>query len=168
MPNVLDSNTSDLVLKGFLDSFKCDQVLTKTVDNQLIQGEINPQTGDTVRLKRPQQLRTERTTDGDLTSSTANDIIAGSALAKTREYITVELDYLQLEQALEMDELADMNGPAGELIRAAGSQMVTDLEIELAQYIKILHFSLVLLASRLVSGAMWQVAVLTLSQSVYQ
>lgn len=48
MPNNLDSNVSQIVLKKFLPGFMSDLVLAKTVDRQLLAGEINSSTGDSV------------------------------------------------------------------------------------------------------------------------
>ncbi|MCV5579186.1 head protein, partial [Escherichia coli] len=52
MPNNLDSNVSQIVLKKFLPGFMSDLVLAKTVDRQLLAGEINSSTGDSVSFKR--------------------------------------------------------------------------------------------------------------------
>lgn len=56
MPNNLDSNVSQIVLKKFLPGFMSDLVLAKTVDRQLLAGEINSSTGDSVSFKRPHQF----------------------------------------------------------------------------------------------------------------
>lgn len=61
MANNLDSNVSQIVLKKFLPGFMSDLVLCKTVDRQLLSGEINSSTGDSVSFKRPHQFRSERT-----------------------------------------------------------------------------------------------------------
>ena len=127
MANNLSSNTSDLVIRTFLDAFTCDQVLTKTVDTQLITGEINPRTGDRVRIKRPHQYRSKRTVDGDISQLTRNDIISGSAFAEVQDYITVDIEYGQLEEAIELDQL-------DQIIKPAAKQMIADLEVSLARY----------------------------------
>lgn len=61
MPNNLDSNVSQIVLKKFLPGFMSDLVLAKTVDRQLLAGEINSSTGDSVSFKRPHQFSSLRT-----------------------------------------------------------------------------------------------------------
>lgn len=127
MANNLNSNTSTIVLKKFLDGFQCDSVLTKTVDTQLIAGQINPSTGSTVQLKRPHQFRSKRTPDGDISSFNRNDIISGTALAQTRDYITVDMEHSQLEEAIELNQIDEITSPAS-------SQMASDLEVELGQY----------------------------------
>lgn len=127
MPNNLGSNTSDIVLKGFLKGFMASSVLTNTVDTQLIEGEINPDTGTTVRLKRPHQYRSKRTPSGDISGQNRNDIVSGTALAQARDYITVDMEYSQLEQATQLNELEDILMPAG-------AQMAADLEVELGQF----------------------------------
>lgn len=60
MPNNLDSNVSQIVLKKFLPGFMSDLVLAKTVDRQLLAGEINSSTGDSVSFKRPHQFSSLR------------------------------------------------------------------------------------------------------------
>lgn len=134
MANNFDSNVQTKVIRKFLDAFQSTQVLSKTVNTQLIQGELNPMTGQTVGIKRPIQLRSTRTANGDVSGGTAQDITSGKVLSTLRDYITVEVTWSQLEQALETDQLVDFNGPAGQLIMAAATQMVADLEVELAQY----------------------------------
>lgn len=127
MANNLGSNTSQIVLQKFLDAFMCDQVLTKTVDTQLIKGQINPRTGDTISVKRPHQYRVKRTVDGDISLLTANDIISGTAFAKVQDYITVDVEYGQLEEAIQLNQL-DM------ILKPAASEMVAALEVSLGKF----------------------------------
>lgn len=127
MANNLDSNVSDIVLKKFLDAFTCNQVLTKTVNTQLLDGQINPDTGEQVRFKRPIQYRSKRTADGDISALTRNNIVSGSAFGRIRDYITVDIEYTQLEQAVKLNQL-------DEILKPAAMQMVADLETELATY----------------------------------
>ncbi len=129
MANVLDSNTSDLVLQGFLKGFMCDQVLTKTVNTELIKGEINPKTGDKVRVKRPHQYRSKRTPDGDISSLTRNQIVSGTAFAEVQDFITVDIEYSVLERAIELNDLEA-------IIKPAGAQMIADLEVDLGRYMQ--------------------------------
>ncbi len=59
-----------------------DIVLCKTVDRQLLSGEINSNTGDSVSFKRPHQFKSERTETGDITGKDKNGLISGKATGK--------------------------------------------------------------------------------------
>lgn len=76
MPNNLDSNVSQIVLKKFLPGFMSDLVLAKTVDRQLLAGEINSSTGDSVSFKRPHQFSSLRTPTGDISGQNKNNLIS--------------------------------------------------------------------------------------------
>lgn len=127
MPNNLDSNVSQIVLKKFLKGFMSDLVLCKTVDRQLLAGEINSSTGDSVSFKRPHQFRSIRTPEGDITGMTKNSIISGKATGRVGNYITVPVEWTQLEEAIKLNQLEQILAPVQE-------RMVTDLETELAQF----------------------------------
>lgn len=129
MANNLNSNVSQIVLKKFAPMFQNDCVLVKTVDRQLIQGEINPNTGDTVYLKRPHQFASTRTADGDISSTTTQNLISGKIPAKISNYCTVEVAYSQLEEAIKLNQLDQILKPISERIN-------TDIEIELAKFIQ--------------------------------
>ncbi|WP_180980527.1 P22 phage major capsid protein family protein [Vibrio diazotrophicus] len=127
MPNNLDSNVSQKVLKKFLPGFMSDLVLCKTVDRQLLAGEINSDTGDSVSFKRPHQFSSLRTAGGDISGQTKNNLISGKATGTVSNYITVAVEWSQIEQALELNQLDQILAPVKE-------RMVTDLETELAQF----------------------------------
>ena len=127
MSNTLTKNVSQMVLKKFLPGFMDDLVLSETVDRQLLRGVINPNTGSSVQFKRPHQYRSERTTNGDMTGKTASEIISATATANISDYITVFIDWQQLEQAIELNQLDEILAPARE-------EMVTTLENELANF----------------------------------
>ncbi|MGL9720498.1 P22 phage major capsid protein family protein [Symbiopectobacterium sp.] len=127
MPNNLDSNVSQIVLKKFLKGFMSDLVLCKTVDRQLLSGEINADTGDSVSFKRPQQFKSIRTPGGDITGIAKNNLISGKATGRVGNYITVPVEWSQLEQAIKLNQLEQILAPIQE-------RMVTDLETELAQF----------------------------------
>ncbi|NUD47693.1 head protein, partial [Escherichia coli] len=127
MPNNLDSNVSQIVLKKFLKGFMSDLVLAKTVDRQLLAGEINADTGDSVSFKRPHQFRSIRTPGGDITGQTKNSLISGKATGRVGTYITVPVEWTQLEEAIKLNQLEEILKPVQERI-------VTDLETELAQF----------------------------------
>lgn len=128
MANNLSSNVSSLVLKKFAPMFQSDCVLLNTVNRQLIQGEINPNTGDTVFLKRPHQYRSLRTPSGDISGQNKSPIISGKIAATISEYCTVAVEYAQIEEAIQLNQLDEILKPISERIN-------TDIEIELAQFI---------------------------------
>lgn len=128
MANSLNSNVSSIVLKKFAPGFLSTNVLLRAVDRQVIQGEINPNTGDTVFLKRPMQYKAERTATGDLTSASPSNLISGKIAASISQYCTVWIEYSQLEQAIKLNQWEEILAPAYE-------RMNTELELELANYI---------------------------------
>lgn len=125
--NKLDSNVSQIVLKKFLPGFMSDLVLAKTVDRQLLAGEINSSTGDSVSFKRPHQFSSLRSPTGDISGQTKNNIVSGKATGRVGNYITVAVEYTQLEEAIKLNQLDEILAPVRERI-------VTDLETELAQF----------------------------------
>lgn len=129
MANNLNGNVSQIVLKKFAPMFQNDCVLLKTVDRQLIQGEIDPNTGDTVYLKRPHQFASTRTADGDISATTTQNLVSGKIPAKISNYCTVEVAYSQLEEAIKLNQLDKILKPISERIN-------TDIEIELAKFIQ--------------------------------
>lgn len=126
--NNLNSNVSQITLKKFAEGFKSTNVLVNAVDRQVIQGELNPNTGDSVFLKRPMQYRALRTATGDLTSQSPSALISGKIEAKISNYCTVWIEYDQIEQALRLNQWE-------EILRPAYERMNTELELELANYI---------------------------------
>ncbi len=125
--NDLNSNVSQIVLKKFLPGFMSDLVLAKTVDRQLLAGEINSSTGDSVSFKRPHQFASKRTATGDISGQAKNNLISGKATGRVGNYITVAVEYGQLEEAIKLNQLDEILQPVRERI-------VTDLETELAQF----------------------------------
>lgn len=125
MANTLTENTSEIVLKKFLSGFMSDIVLAKSVDTQIIAGELNPNTGDKVRIKRPHQYVAERTTDGDVTGTTKNQLTSATAFAEVGQYITVRVEWTNLEEAIRLNQL-------DEILKPAREEMVNALETEIA------------------------------------
>ena len=110
--NNLGSNTSDITLKKFVDMFMQDRVALSTVDSEVIKGVINPDTDSPVNIKRPYQFGAIRTSDGDIGSSTKSNLISGTAQARTQDYITVAVEYGQLQQAIQLNQLDRILAPA--------------------------------------------------------
>lgn len=127
MANNLTSNTSQIVLKKFAEKFESSTVLMKTVDRQLVQGELTADTGDTVYLKRPHQFNSLRTAGGDISSSTKNNLIAGKIPATVSNYCTVAVEWTSIEEALKLNQL-------DKILEPVADRIVTDIELELASY----------------------------------
>jgi hypothetical protein len=126
--NNLQGNVSQIVLKEFAKGFTNSNVLVNAVNRQVIQGELNPNTGDSVRLKRPMQYKAERTATGDLTAKTSSNLISGTIEARISQYCTVWVEYDQIEEALRLNQWEKILAPAYE-------RMNTEIELELARYI---------------------------------
>ena len=127
MANNFDSNISRKLMRVFLEGFESSRVLSKTVDTQLIQGKFDSASGTQVDVKRPHDYRTERTSDGDISSATKNDLVAGKATATVQDYITVPVEWKAIDEALKMDQLDQILAPIG-------ARMVTDLEMDFGKY----------------------------------
>lgn len=125
MSNNLTKNVSQKVLEKFLPGFMSSLVLTKSIDRQLLEGEIDDTTGSQVQFKRPHQYVSERTSDGDVSGSTKNAFTSATATGFVGDYITVRVKYKQIEQALELNQLDKVLEPIWQRI-------VTDLETEVA------------------------------------
>ena len=105
-----------------------ERVLSKNVNTSLLSNVFNPSTGDTVDYKRPTDYKSSRTSDGDISATTAASIITGKASAVVQDYITVEVDFLEAQQAIEMDQLDQLLAPAVTRIK-------TDLELDFAKFV---------------------------------
>lgn len=127
MPNNLDSNITRPLARVFLEKFESMRVLSKNVNTQLLSGMFNPSTGGTVDFKRPTDFTTFRNATGDLTSHTADDIIAGKASGVVQDYFTVLVNYDEADEALKMDQL-------DELLAPMATRIVTDLELDFASH----------------------------------
>lgn len=127
MANNLESNISKKVMRAFVAAFEKQIVLAKTVNTQVFQGEFTPQYGDTIYIKRPPQYKSKRTTDGDISGGTPSDIIIGQAAATVQNYITVDINWSNREEALELDQL-EM------ILKPAAVECVTELELSLCDF----------------------------------
>lgn len=114
MANDLSSNITRQLLRVFLPAFERQRVLSKTVNTQTFQGRFNPSSGDYVDIKRSHQYLAKRTAGGDISALTANSIISGKASAQVQQYITVDIDWTNKEEALQLDQLETILKPAAE------------------------------------------------------
>jgi len=129
MANNFESNITRKLARVFLEKFDSERVLSKNVDTQLLKNVFNPSTGDTVDFKRPTDYKSSRTSDGDVSAGTAESIITGKASGVVQDYFTVELDWQEADQAIKMDQLDELVAPAAERI-------VTDLELDYANFMR--------------------------------
>jgi hypothetical protein len=127
MANNLGSNVTRKVMRSFLKNFFPNQVISRTINTQLFQGAFNPTSGSTVDIKRPHDYTSYRSSDGDISTTGKSDIISGKATATVQEYFTVGLEWTNLQEAIELDQL-------DEIIAPAATRIVTDLETDLAAY----------------------------------
>lgn len=131
MANNLSSNVSTKVAKVFLNAFENARVISKAVDTRLFTGEngFTPEFGATIYAKRPHDYAAISTSDGDLTSSTASDIIAGRAGCTVQNYITTYTSWGNYEEALQLEQLEEIVAPMA--TRAA-----INLETTFAAYLR--------------------------------
>jgi hypothetical protein len=125
--NNLGSNTTEKVARVFLDAFEASRVLTKTVDTQLLKGELNPASGTTVKFKRPHDFKVDETAGGDISSTDASDIIAGTSVGTVQNWMTVHMNWSSQQEALQLDQLS-------EILKPAASRLITKLELGLGAF----------------------------------
>lgn len=101
MANSFESNFTRKLMMKVLDRFESNRVLSKNVDTQTFKGGFNPNTGDTIDVKRPTDYASYRSSTGDITSQ-KQDIVTGKASATVQDYITVGVDYDEADEALKM------------------------------------------------------------------
>lgn len=128
MANNLSSNVSTKVAQVFAASFEASRVLSKAVDTQVIAGSngVDNTTGDTVYLKRPTQYRALETSDGDISLQTKNDIGVGRIAATVQNFLTVPIDYKNLEEVTQLNQLQEILAPAAE-------ELANKLELNIGQ-----------------------------------
>ena len=127
MANSFDSNFTNKLMRVFLEKFETARVLSKNVNTQMLDGKFDPSTGDTVFFKRPTDYTSFRNATGDLTSSTADDIITGKASGIVQDYFTVHVDYNEADEAIKMDQLDQLLAPMA-------TRIVTDLELDFGEF----------------------------------
>ncbi len=126
MANNVSSNFARKLLEQFLVDFEAKRVLSKAVNTQLFAGKLNPSSGTVIDVKRPHRYLATRSATGDLSSAT-NDIISGKAFATVQNYISVKIDYTNADEALKLNQLNEITGPAAD-------ELVTTLETSFASF----------------------------------
>ena len=129
MSNNFDSNFTRKLAPIILDAFETKRELTKNVDTQLLDGRFSTaDCGDTVDFKRPTDYKSVRTAKGDISGSTASDIVTGKASGVIQNYFTVFVDYSEADEAIKMhqkNELVDI---------PMMNRIVTDFEVDFAGF----------------------------------
>jgi hypothetical protein len=110
-----------------LPAFESNRVLSKNVNTQLVAGAFNPNSGTQVDIKRPTDYTVIRDSAGDI-STTRSDIITGKATATVQDYITVAVDYNEVDEALKMG--TDINRFWDDVAR----RIVVELEKDFADF----------------------------------
>ena len=127
MANNFDSNITRKLARIFLDKFETSRVITKSVDTQLLSGQFNPSTGDTVDFKRPTDYVSVRTANGDVSSETASPIVTGKASGVVQDYFTAFVNYDEADEAIKMDQIDQLLAPLA-------TRIVTDMELDFASF----------------------------------
>jgi hypothetical protein len=128
MANSINLFTRKL-MKGVMESFESQRVISKTVNTALLQGAFGKGTGANVDFPRPTDYVSTRTAQGDISGETASSIITGKATATIQDYITVEIDFQEADQAINMAGQAE-----SDFYDAAALRIVTDLEVDFAAF----------------------------------
>ena len=128
MANNFESNFTRKLMMKVADRFEANRVMSKMVDTQTFKGSFNPNTGDTIDIKRPTDYVTTRTSNGDISATTADSIITGKASATVQDYITVEVDYDEADEALNMGTDKDR------FFDDIANRIVIDLELDFANF----------------------------------
>ena len=127
MANNFDSNFTRTVAKVFLEKAETTRVLSKNVDTQLLSGRFGPDSGENADFKRPTDFVTKRTSNGDISGTTATSVVTGKATGTVQDYFTEEVDFDEADEAIKMDQL-------DQLLEPMATRIVTDVELDFADY----------------------------------
>jgi hypothetical protein len=128
MANSINLFTRKL-MKGVMESFESQRVISKTVNTALLKDAFGKGTGANVDFPRPTDYVSSRTSDGDISGGTASPIITGKATATVQDYITVEMDFQEADQAINMGGQSETD-----FYDKAAMRIVTDLEVDFAAF----------------------------------
>lgn len=126
MSNNVESNFARKLLEQFLIDMESMRVISKSVNTQF-KGKFDPSSGPDMDVKRPHRYKAVRTSGGDISGETPNNIISGKATATVQDYITVKIPYTNYEEALKLNQLNEITKPAAE-------ECTTVLETSFVQY----------------------------------
>ncbi|NRB70144.1 MAG: hypothetical protein HRU48_22815, partial [Vibrio sp.] len=131
MANNLSSNITEKLITAFVPAFEAQRLKSKTITsslNNLVKG-FDDTTGGVrgaVRQKKPPQFIPQRTPDGNFTGKDKNPVKVGSVPGEVGDYITIFLEYTDVEASLEAGGVQ-----LDQLVNNAAEDMVNDLELEL-------------------------------------
>lgn len=111
MANNLTSNVTTKVLSAFIEAYEKNRVLTKTINTQMYAGKFSSEYGSTIKAKRPHRYRSIQTSGGDISSSTKNVLDSGSMVCTVQNYITVAVEWENIEEALHLNQLDEILSP---------------------------------------------------------
>ena len=127
MANNVESNFREKVMPTFLTAFDNSRVFSKNVNTQLLEGVFDSSSGASVAFKRNSDYLAIETNDGDITSETPSPIVVGNGFGRVQDYITVLIDYQQIDQALKLNQLEKLLAPAAK-------RLSTKLETNFAKF----------------------------------
>lgn len=131
MANDFESNFTRKLAPIITKAFETERCISKNVDTQLLDGRFSgSDTGENVDFKRPTDYRSVRTAKGDISGTTASDIITGKSTGTVQDYFTVEVDYDEADEAIKMAQ-------KNELVQMPMmTRIVTDFELDFANFVK--------------------------------
>lgn len=132
--NHLSSNVSEQLARVFTEKYESNSVLLNTVDTQLLTPRLTPASGGEVAVKRPTKYASIRTAAGDISGSTKSNIEVGKSSATVQDYITQAVEWENVEEALELDQLDQLLEPLAEeavmeFETSLGAYMLTNMNL---------------------------------------
>ena len=127
MANNVESNYREKVVPAFTEAFDASRVFSKCVNTQLLDGVFDAESGDSVAFKRDNDAVVIETTDGDVSASNPSPIIVGNAFGRVQNYLTVFVEYQQIDQALKLNQL-------DRLLKPIAKRMSTTLDLRFASF----------------------------------
>ena len=127
MANDFTSNITRKLARIFLKHMESNRIMSKNTDTQLLSGKFNPSSGDTVDFKRPTDYTTVRTSTGDISGSTPDDIETGKASGVVQNYFTSWVDFDEADEAIKMDQI-------DQLLEPMARRICVDLELDYAAF----------------------------------
>lgn len=130
MANNFVSAQTQKVADVILDGFEANAVISKAVDTQMLNAEgiDQPENGGSISFQRPMQFKSSSTANGDISATTASDIVYGKATGTVQNVITIEVNYNSVDQAIKARQL-DRH------LMNIGPQLVSDIESSFTDFI---------------------------------
>jgi hypothetical protein len=129
MAHNTDSANAAKLLDSFTDNFETNGVLLETINTQLFDGQYTPKTGGVVSVMRPHMGRVSKTSDGDLTSETQSDFIAGKVTGEIQDRYTAWTTWNAYQEAIKLNRL-------DKFLDELSMQLLIDFEVDLFTYMR--------------------------------